>query len=127
MCDHLHRLDSQLGEFLEFLDGLGSKVLVVITGDHGGSDFPERLQRQGYHFAKRIDGRALLAIVNSELKQKLSLAADPLTSPDLVQFYAVNEDGRQLSEPTRSQMIDAAVNVFNDRAEVEEAFTLKDL
>ena len=126
MCDHVHRLDSQLGEFLEFLDGLGSKVLVVITGDHGGSDFPERLQRQGYP-AKRIDGRALLAIVNAEIKQKLSLAADPLTSPDLVQFYAVNEDGRQLSEPTRSQVIDAAVNVFNDRAEVEEAFTLKDL
>ena len=73
MCDHVHRLDSQLGEFLEFLDGLGSKVLVVITGDHGGSDFPERLQRQGYHFAKRIDGRALLAIVNAEIKQKLGL------------------------------------------------------
>ena len=127
MCDHVHRLDAQLGEFLNFLDGLGSKVLVVMTGDHGGSDFPERLQKQGYPSAKRINGRALLASVNAELKQKLSLTADPLTSPDLAQFYAVNEEGRQLSEPTRSQVIDAAVNILNHRTEVEEAFTLKDL
>ena len=27
MCDHVHHLDAQLGAFLEFLDGLGSKVL----------------------------------------------------------------------------------------------------
>jgi predicted AlkP superfamily pyrophosphatase or phosphodiesterase len=127
MCDQMHRLDAQLGEFLKFLDDLGSKVLVVITGDHGGSDFPERLQRQGYPSAKRINGPALLASVNAELKQKLSLTANPLISQDLVQFYAVNEDGRQLGEPTRSQVIDGAVNILNNRAEVEEAFTLKDL
>jgi predicted AlkP superfamily pyrophosphatase or phosphodiesterase len=127
MCDQVYRLDARLGEFLNFLDGLGSKVLVVFTGDHGGADFPERLQRQGYLFAKRIDGRALLASVNSELRQKLSLTADPLASSDLLQFYAVNNDGRQLSEPTRSQVIDAAVGILNNRSEVEEAFALKDL
>jgi hypothetical protein len=50
-----------------------------------------------------------------------------LTSPDLVQLYAVDEQGRQLGEPLRSQVIDAAVGILNNRAEGEEAFTLKDL
>jgi predicted AlkP superfamily pyrophosphatase or phosphodiesterase len=127
MCDHMHRLDAQIGELLKFLDGLGSNVLIVITGDHGGSDFPERLRSQGYPSAKRIDERVLLRSVNAEIKQKLSLAADPLSSPDLAQFYAVGEDGRELSEPVRSQVIDAAVSIFNNRSEVEEAFALKDL
>jgi predicted AlkP superfamily pyrophosphatase or phosphodiesterase len=127
MCDQMHRLDAQLGEFLQFLDGLGSRSLVVMTGDHGGSDFTERLQRQGSSSAKRINGPALLASVNAELKQKLSLTVNPLISQDLVQFYAVNEEGRQLGEPTRSQVIDGALNILNNRADVEEAFTLKDL
>lgn len=127
MCDQMHRLDIILGEFLTFLEGLGSRVLVVVTGDHGGSDFPERLAMQGFASAKRVDRKAFLGGVNADLKTKLSLAADPLVSPDMVQFYAVGADRKALPEPMRSQVIAAAVDAFKARPEVEDAFTLTDL
>jgi predicted AlkP superfamily pyrophosphatase or phosphodiesterase len=127
MCDHIHRLDANVGEFLAFLDGLGIKVLLVLTGDHGGSDFPERLARQGFRDAKRINAKALLDGINAELKQKLSLADVPLTTPDSAQFYAVGKDKKQLDEPLRSQVIAAAIAAFRSRPEIEQAFSLEEL
>jgi predicted AlkP superfamily pyrophosphatase or phosphodiesterase len=70
MCNQLFRLDAQIGVFLTFLDGLGPRVLVVMTGDHGGSDFVERLALRGFANARRIDSKALLAAINGELKSK---------------------------------------------------------
>lgn len=127
MCDQMSRLDALLNDFLTFLDGLGRRVVVVVTGDHGGSDFAERLAAQGYSSAKRIDGKVFLASVNDELKRKLSLTADPLVSPDMVQFYAVDERGRKMSEPMRAQVIAAAIDAFKARPEIEDAFALTDL
>jgi predicted AlkP superfamily pyrophosphatase or phosphodiesterase len=127
MCDHIYRLDALIGEFLAFLESLDRRVLVVMTADHGGSDFPERLAQEGYNDAKRINGRAALASLNAELKQKFSLGADPLTAPDTTQLYAVDGKGLALSEPLRTQVIDAAVAILNGRPEVEAAFSLKEL
>ena len=127
MCDHIRRLDAVLGEFLSFLDGLGSRVLVVVTGDHGGSDFAERLALQGFAAAKRIDGKTFLANINTELKAKLSLNFDPLLSPDMVQFYAVDDKRRSLDEPLHFRILAAAIDILKVRPEVEEAFALSDL
>jgi predicted AlkP superfamily pyrophosphatase or phosphodiesterase len=127
MCDQLYRLDAQIGAFLKFLDGLGPRVLVVMTGDHGGSDFVERLALRGFAGARRIDSKAFLKAVNDELKSKFSLTADPLVTPDFTQFYAVDDKKLALSEPLRTKLIEAAVAILNDREEVEEAFSLKDL
>jgi hypothetical protein len=60
MCDHLFRLDAQIGSFLTFLDGLGLRVLVAMTGDHGGSDFVERLALMRHR--SRAVNRALATI-----------------------------------------------------------------
>jgi predicted AlkP superfamily pyrophosphatase or phosphodiesterase len=127
MCDHLYRLDAQIGAFLTFLDGLGPRVLVVMTGDHGGSDFVERLALRGFASARRIDSKAFLKAVNDELKSKFSLTADPLVTPDFAQFYAVDDKKLALGEPLRTKVIEAAVAIFIGREEVEEAFSLKDL
>jgi predicted AlkP superfamily pyrophosphatase or phosphodiesterase len=127
MCDHLFRLDAQIGAFLTFLDGLGPRVLVVMTGDHGGSDFVERLALRGFANARRIDSKALLAAVNDGLKSKFALTADPLVTPDFTQFYAVDDKKRALGEPLRTKVIEAALVILNARPEVEEAFSLKDL
>jgi predicted AlkP superfamily pyrophosphatase or phosphodiesterase len=124
MCDHIGRLDAGVGDFLTFLDGLGLKVLVVMTGDHGGSDFAERLAKQGFPNAKRIDPKALLADINAELKQKLSLDHNPLVSPDSVQFYAVDKDGKQPDDATRDRVVAAALAALRSRPEIEQAFSL---
>jgi predicted AlkP superfamily pyrophosphatase or phosphodiesterase len=127
MCDHLYRLDAQIGAFLGFLDQLGPRVLVVMTADHGGSDFPERLALRGFGNAKRIDSKAFLEAVNDELKAKFSLNADPLVTPDFIQFYAVDGKKRALGEPLRTNLIKAALAILRGRDEVEEAFSLTDL
>jgi predicted AlkP superfamily pyrophosphatase or phosphodiesterase len=127
MCDHLYRLDAQIGAFLTFLDGLGTRVLVVMTGDHGGSDFVERLALRGFANARRIDSKALLTAVNDELKSKFALTANPLVTPDFTQFYAVDDTKRALGEPLRTKVIEAALAILNARPEVEEAFSLKEL
>jgi hypothetical protein len=125
MCDQLYRLDAQIGAFLAFLDGLGTRVLVVMTGDHGGSDFVERLALRGFANVRRIDSKVLLKAVNDELKTKFSLTADPLITPDFTQFYAVDDKKRALGEPLRTTVIEAALAIINARPEEEEAFSLK--
>jgi predicted AlkP superfamily pyrophosphatase or phosphodiesterase len=127
MCDQMYRLDAQIGDFLTFLDPSGIRILLVLTGDHGGSDFSERLAQQGYAAAKRINGRALLAGINAELKAKLSLTDDPLVSSDLVQYYVVGKDRKRLDDPVKTKVIQAAVEILSARAEVEAAFTLQEL
>jgi predicted AlkP superfamily pyrophosphatase or phosphodiesterase len=127
MCDHLYRLDAQVGAFLEFLDQLGPRVLVVLTADHGGSDFVERLALRGFGNARRIDSKAFLGAVNDQLKTKFLLIADPLVTPDFIQFYAVDGKKHALGEPLRTNLIEAALAILRGRDEVEEAFSLKDL
>ena len=94
MCDQIRRLDAGIGEFLSFIDGLGLRVLLVVTGDHGGSDFPERLVQQGFATAKRINPRQLLTGVIAEVKQQLGLDHDVLVSPELGAVLC-REQGRQ--------------------------------
>ena len=127
MCDYIRRLDAQVGVLLSFLDGLNLKVVMVVTGDHGGSDFAERFAKQGFASAKRISPRALLADINKEIRAKLSLAHDALSTPDSAQFYAVDKDGKQLAEPLRSQVIEAGLAAFRSRSEIEQAFSLTEL
>lgn len=127
MCDQMHRLDAMIGDFLTFLDGYGARVMLVLTADHGGSDFPERLGQQGDASAKRISPAKLLADANAQVKARLGLTADPLVSPDYVQFYAVDANGRGLAGPERSAVVKAAVEVFNSHPDVEQAFSLEAL
>ncbi|MEK9967560.1 MAG: alkaline phosphatase family protein [Ferrovibrio sp.] len=127
MCDQMHRLDVMLGDFLAYLDGYGARVMLVVTGDHGGSDFPERLAQQGDVSAKRISAAKLLADANAQVKARLGLTADPLVSPDYVQFYAVDAGGRGLTGPERTAVTKAAMDFFNSHPDVEQAFSLDDL
>ena len=68
MCDQMYRLDAMIGDFLTYLDGYGARVMLVVTGDHGGSDFPERLAQQGDVSARRISPAKLLADANAQVK-----------------------------------------------------------
>lgn len=127
MCDQIRRLDAGIGEFLSFIDSLGLRVLLVVTGDHGGSDFPERLARQGFTMAKRINPRQLLAGITAEVRQQLGVDNGGLVSPDSVQFYAVDKEGKALEEPLRGKVIEAGLAAFKRRPEIEQAFSLAEL
>jgi predicted AlkP superfamily pyrophosphatase or phosphodiesterase len=107
MCEQMHRLDQALGQFLSRLDTISGGVVVVLTADHGGSDFVERLAQRGAPHAHRIDS-APLAAVNASLRQRFGLDASPLQSGSSGLIVA-DKARKTLPEPLRSQIIEAAL------------------
>ena len=55
MCLQMLALDRELGDFLSLLDRSGIDYAVVLTGDHGGMDIPERLRDKGIAGAARAE------------------------------------------------------------------------
>nr|WP_314430557.1 alkaline phosphatase family protein [uncultured Brevundimonas sp.] len=107
MCEQMHRLDAALGEFLTRLEAVSGGVILVLTADHGGSDFVERLAQRGYPHAHRISS-APLAEINADLQARFRLDAAPLQSGSSGLIVA---DGgqRRLPEPLRGEIIAAAL------------------
>ncbi|MGH7020198.1 MAG: alkaline phosphatase family protein, partial [Brevundimonas sp.] len=107
MCEQMHRLDQALGQFLTRLEAVPGGVVVVLTADHGGSDFVERLAKRGSPHAHRIDS-APLAAVNATLRERFKLDAAPLQSGSSGLIVA-DKDHKTLPEPLRTEIIQAAL------------------
>jgi predicted AlkP superfamily pyrophosphatase or phosphodiesterase len=120
MCEQMHRLDETLGRLFATLDGLKVPYLVVLAADHGGSDFTERLQVQGYP-ATRVSGADILARVNTALMAQLHLDAPPLQG-------SVEEANLVGVAPSdRGRVLQAAVRVLAAQPEIEAAYSAEDL
>ena len=107
MCEQMHRLDRALGTFLDRVAQIPGGALVVLTADHGGSDFVERIAARGYPHAHRIDN-APLSAVNDRLRDQFHLADSPLHSASSGLIVADKHD-KALPAPLRDQVIDAAL------------------
>src|SRR5690606_31905934 len=107
MCEQMHRLDAALGAFLDKLSDIRGGVLVVLTADHGGSDFAERMAAQGQPAARRSDPETL-ARLNAELKERFHLSADPLVSGGSG-LMVVGEGGLPMADKALRDRIAAAV------------------
>lgn len=125
MCEQMLRLDAALGVLLDKLSTLPGGAVVVLTADHGGSDFPERSSVEGYPQAGRVD-RALQPRVNAALKARFGLDADPLVSSG-GGFVIVDKDRKSLAEPLRSRVLAAAVELLNAEPQVALAVARDDL
>lgn len=131
MCDHMMRLDRMLGAFLDDLETLGVPFIVVLTADHGGMDFPERLAAEGFRNAGRITPAAWLREVNGALRSKLGLGWNPLTTAggggDINQLYVVDKNGKAPSAKIREKIMAAAVEIVSKREDVAAAYGLETL
>ncbi|MGA0545110.1 alkaline phosphatase family protein [Brevundimonas sp. VNH65] len=107
MCEQMYRLDAAMGAFLDRLDDVPGGVLLVLTADHGGSDFVEREAVHGYPHAHRLD-TAAIGQVNAALRAEFSLDADPLQSGSSGLLVADGER-KALPEPLRTRVATAAV------------------
>jgi len=125
MCEQMLRLDAALGVLLDKLSTLPGGAIVVLTADHGGSDFPERSSVEGYPGAGRVD-RALQPRVNAALKARFGLDADPVVSSG-GGFVIVDKDRKSLVEPLRSQVLAAALDLLNAEPQVALAVARDDL
>ncbi|WP_291836759.1 alkaline phosphatase family protein [Brevundimonas sp.] len=113
MCEQMYRLDAALGRFLQRLPQ-GS--IVVLTADHGGSDFVERLAVRGYPHAHRADPQRL-ANINGALKARFGLDYDPLSSGGSGLMVG-DKDHKGLPEPLRTRIIEAALPLLRANADV---------
>ncbi|MEN5177025.1 alkaline phosphatase family protein [Brevundimonas diminuta] len=125
MCEQMLRLDAALGVFLDRLSTIPGGAIVVLTADHGGSDFPERSAVEGYPDAGRVD-RALQPRVNAALKARFGLDADPVVS-SAGGFVIVDKDRKSLVEPLRSQVLAAAIELLNGEPQVALAVARDEL
>lgn len=125
MCEQMLRLDAALGVLLDKLSTVPGGAIVVLTADHGGSDFPERSAVEGYPNAGRVD-RALQPRVNAALKARFGLDADPVVS-SAGGFVIVDKDRKSLPEPLRSQVLAAALELLNAEPQVALAVARDEL
>jgi predicted AlkP superfamily pyrophosphatase or phosphodiesterase len=121
MCEQMLRLDAALGEFLDRLAQVPGGALVVLTADHGGSDFVERLHDHGYPQARRADLAAIQG-VNDALKARFDLTADPLQAGGSGLMVA-DAQRRSLPDPLRTQVAEAAVEMLRALPDVAFAET----
>jgi predicted AlkP superfamily pyrophosphatase or phosphodiesterase len=125
MCEQMHRLDAALGVFLDALAQVPGGVVVMLTADHGGSDFPERSAARGYADAARGDP-TLLGRVSGVLKDRFGLAVDPLTSGGSG-LMVVGEGGVELADPRRDEIAAAAIDLLRAEPTVAGAWMLEEV
>lgn len=124
MCEQMHRLDKALGAFLDRLAEIPGGVLVVLTADHGGNDFPERQSTRGFTEARRGDPD-LRGRVNAMLKTRFDLDVDPLTYGGSG-LMVVGADNIALPQPLRGRVAAAAVEALRAEPTVAGAWTIED-
>lgn len=120
MCSQLTSLDAQIGMLLSALDRLKVPYVVVLSADHGGSDFAERSLLRGQP-ASRIDGRARFNELNKALQAEFSLPEPPAAG-------ALEEVYINVADPAlRQRIAEAAKRRLLAMPEIAAAFTLDEL
>ena len=121
MCEQMYRLDAALGVFLDKLAVIPGGALVVLTADHGGSDFVEREAARGYPHAHRVDPAGVQG-VNASLKARFQLDVDPLQSGGSGLMVA-DAGHRSLPDPLRTEVAEAAVELLRGLPDIAFAET----
>jgi predicted AlkP superfamily pyrophosphatase or phosphodiesterase len=125
MCEQLHRMDAALGRFLDLVRTVPGGALVVLTADHGGSDFTERMALRGYSEARRIDP-GLVGRLNATMRTRFALGHDPLTQ-DGPGLFVLGPDKRALPEARRAEIARATAELLRAEPDVAGAFTVDEL
>ncbi len=123
MCQQLLRMDAALGRLMTAIRDVPG-AMVVLTADHGGSDFAERLEARGYPEAGRM-APDLMARLNARVRTDFGLDFDPLRA-DGSNIYVMGDDDA-LSESRRREIAVAVAGALREEPGVIEAFTLDDL
>jgi hypothetical protein len=127
MCIQLAELDKTIGRLLAMLDARGIDYVVVLTADHGGLDAPERLDRQAYPDAVRVDKTLMPDALGKAIAAKtgISAANGPLLLGDgPFGDYYVN---KSLSFQQRTQVTAALMAILAADPRVAQAFTSQQL
>jgi predicted AlkP superfamily pyrophosphatase or phosphodiesterase len=123
MCLQLLSLDRDLGSFFNVLDAEGVNYSVVLTGDHGGMDIPERLRAKGVANASRADPALGTAVLGKAIAAKLKLSGPALLG-DLANDVWID---RSLAPRDRTRVEREAVAFYEAHPQVEAVFTSRQI
>ena len=99
MCLQILALDRELGDFFGLLDRRGIDYAVVLTGDHGGMDIPERLREKGVAAAARADAGLGAAEVGKLLAPRFGQTESVLKGSGIGNDIWVNAAGPAAQRP----------------------------
>jgi predicted AlkP superfamily pyrophosphatase or phosphodiesterase len=126
--DQLRRLDQRLGVFLDRISAGGVSVAVVFSADHGGLDFPERLQDQGIP-AIRLDTGPWMKELQSRVRKELHLDQDLISLAYEThypqQIYFKHDVAMQLGE--RKQWVPKVEDIIRSMPQVADAASFEEL
>lgn len=120
MCLQVAALDHQLGSFLSILDRSGLNYAVVLTGDHGVLDIPERLRDRGVADAARMDPALAVGEMAKKVGGMLGLAP---TKPVLLGNSSEVWADASLPAADRKRVLDQAVRAYRAHPQVYGAYT----
>lgn len=123
-CAQIVALDATLARMFAALDKSGVAYSVVLTGDHGGHDLPERNKTNALPAAERVDP-ALSARAVGRMLAKQFGASDAVLlgrAPFGDMYVAASVPAEQ-----RSAVRDAAVAFYRAHRQVETVFTRDEL
>lgn len=124
MCQQMLRLDAALGRLLDAVGQIPG-ALVMLTADHGGSDFAERLAARGYPTAGRMSPDTL-GRLNGAVRDRFGLDYDALKA-DGANIYVLDPARAPLAENLRSEIATLVAAELRSIPGVVEAYTLDEL
>jgi predicted AlkP superfamily pyrophosphatase or phosphodiesterase len=123
MQDLIRRLDRQLGIFLNRLQKNGRPVVVVLSADHGGLDFAERLRYQGIP-ARRLNVEVWMKELQARVRARFNLDKD-LLAGGMKGVYLKKEIAEPLGD--RRKVLSQVVEIIRGMPEIAAVATYEDL
>lgn len=125
MRDQLLRLDQRLGQFVARVRRRDPEAWIVLSADHGCTDFCERLKEQGYP-AQRLLFKPWLARLEDAIAAHLGAKGPFLHGTNSPQLW-LREDAIKASGKSREQVLAAALAALRAQPEIAAAFSAHDL
>ena len=126
MRDQIRRLDRRLGLFLSKVRARDPDAWVVLTADHGCSDFCERLQQQGIP-ARRGSHKEWQARIEQQLSVKLGLPGPFFHSRAGSQQIWLRDEPLKTPGRNRQEILAAAVAVVRSQPEIQGAWSAEEI
>lgn len=121
--DLIRRLDRRLGEFLANLQKNGRPIAVVLSADHGGLDFAERLRSQGIP-ARRLNTSLWMKDLQARVRREFNLDKDLLAGGPRGLYLRKDIAGR-LGD--RREVLNKVVGIVKDMPEIAAVATDEEL
>ena len=123
MWDQIHRLDLELGNFLNWLRSRAPDTWVVLSADHGGMDLPEALKDDGLPAERLSEPKAWYTKLNQALRERLKVETDLVRVSDSPNQIYLNEAALKATGLEAGKVLETIQAQLKTQPEVAESVT----